>query len=68
MNGHVLPVLALAPSSHGMLPDLDFEKNWLPHINRPFFSSKIVKAFDEALLSCSQISGILTCRDLEKFA
>ena len=65
INGHVLPALALLPSSHVPLPDQDFAKEWQEHIDRPFLFSQIVDRFDRALAACIQLSVILACRDPE---
>jgi DNA-binding transcriptional ArsR family regulator len=65
LNGYVLPALALLPSSHIALPDLDFEKDWCEHIDRPLLSPEILGRFDKALAACTQLSAILTCRDPE---
>ncbi|GAB3681975.1 hypothetical protein [Salinisphaera aquimarina] len=65
INNYVVPALALIPSSHVTLPDHDFAKNWQGLIDRPFLSPEIVDRFDAALTACTQLSGILACRDPE---
>lgn len=65
IKGYVIPALALFPSAHVPLLDQDFAKNWRDHIDRPFLSPQIVDRFDEALTACTQLSGILACRDPE---
>lgn len=65
INGQVVPGLALLPSSHMPLPDLNFSQEWQSHIDLPFLSSQTCKAFDEAMKACCEISAILNCRDLK---
>lgn len=65
INIYVVPALAVLPSSHVPLPDHDFAKDWRDLIDRPFLSPEIVDRFDEALTACTQLSGILACRDPE---
>jgi len=68
INGHVIPALALLPSSMMPLPDQDFEYEWRDHIDLPFLSSekaRISEAFDSAVAACTQISAILYSRDLK---
>ena len=67
INGHVIPALALLPSSLMPLPDRDFESEWQDHIDLPFLSSEKARnseAFDTAVAACMEISAILRCRDL----
>ena len=67
ISGHVIPALALLPSSLMPLPDRDFESEWQDHIALPFLSSEKARnseAFDSAVAACTQISAILYCRDL----
>lgn len=63
INGYVVPALAVLSSSIGPLPDEDFAMDWLGDIDRPFLSPEIIDRFDEALAACTQLSGILACRD-----
>ncbi|MEX0915951.1 MAG: hypothetical protein WDZ60_08660, partial [Wenzhouxiangellaceae bacterium] len=65
INNYVVPALAVLPSSHVPFPDHDFTKDWQDLIDRPFLSPEIVDRFDEALTACTQLSGILACRDPE---
>jgi hypothetical protein len=65
INGYVVPALAVIPTSHGPLPDYDFSKEWRDLIKRPFLSPEIIDRFDEAFAACTQLSGILACRDPE---
>ena len=66
INNQVIAALALVPSSHGPLPDVDFAHKWQAHIDFPFLSSEVSNAFDEAVEACKQISAIISCRDLTK--
>ncbi len=65
MNGQVLATLALLPSSQMPLPDLDFAQEWQEYIDLPFLSSETLERFDGAIVACTQLSGIMACRDLE---
>ncbi|MDE0098433.1 MAG: hypothetical protein OXM87_02270 [Truepera sp.] len=65
MNGQVLASLALLPSSHTLLPDQDFVQEWQEHIDQPFLSSDTLERFDGAIVACTQLSGIMACRELE---
>lgn len=65
INGLVVTQLALLPSSHIALPDQDFADKWRKYIDSPFLKENIVERFDEALVSCHQLSAIMTCCDLE---
>jgi len=65
INGYVIPTLAVIPSSHLPLPEHDFAKDWRGILNRPFLLPEIVDRFDEALAACTQLSGILACRNPE---
>ena len=62
MNGQVLAVLAVVPSSHMPLPDLDFAREWSDCIHKPMFSSTLVEKYDEAIAACLHASAIFTCR------
>lgn len=65
VNGYIVPSLAVIPSSHVPLPDHGFAKDWRDTINQPFLSPEIIDWFDEAVTACTQLSGILACRDPE---
>ena len=65
MNDQVLAPLALRPSSHMPLPDLDFACNWSNCLDKPIFSSTLVETFDEAVAACIHVSAIFACRDLQ---
>ncbi len=64
VNNQVIAALAIVPSSHGPLPDPDFAPKWQIHIDLPILYSEVSNAFDAAVASCTQISAIITCRDL----
>ncbi len=65
INGYVVPALAVLTLSHVPLPDKDFAKDWRDFIDRQFLPSEFVDRFDKALAACTQLSGILACRDPE---
>ena len=62
MNDQVLAPLALRPSSHMPLPDLDFAREWSDCIDKTIFSSTLGEKFDEAIAACLHLSAIITCR------
>jgi len=68
INGWVIGSMAILPSSlvSTGLPDINFEKEWKCCINLPFLKNKFGTVFDAVLSSCSEISSIAYCRDLEK--
>lgn len=65
IDSYVLAPLALLPTSHIALPDLNFFDEWQMHIDLPFLSSELAVMFDRALDACSQLSAIITCRNLD---
>lgn len=65
MNERVLSSLALRPSSHMPLPDLDFTSKWSDSIDEPIFSSTLMDGFDEAIAACMHVSAIITCRGVK---
>ncbi len=64
INGRVLASMAFLPSSQMPLPDYDFAQKWQDHIEQPFLLSETLEKFDEARAACTQLSGIMMCRDL----
>lgn len=65
MNGQIIASMAVQPSAHMPMPDLNFAQVWRGQIDTPFFSPKITERIDEALNACAIISGIMYCRDLD---
>lgn len=66
INEIVITPMALMPASPVPLPDLDFADDWKGEIKYEFFHSQLVVDFDEAMSACMQISGIVTCRDINE--
>ena len=72
MNGNVLASFAIFPSfsmlstQEMILPDVNFVKDWQGYIDHPFHSSAALDAFDKAVNACMQLSGIVSCRNLEE--
>ena len=64
LDGHLIPELALIPSSPVPLPDLNFRTEWQGHVGLPFLSSENSEAFDAAVAACIQLSAITNCRDM----
>ncbi len=65
VNDRVVAALALRPSSLMPLPDTDFACRWSDCIDKPFFSSRLIDRFDEAVSACMEVSAIVACRDLQ---
>ncbi len=65
INNQVIADLAFISSSQGPLLDVEFTHKWKAHIDLPFFFSKISNAFDTAVSACTQISAIISYRDLK---
>ena len=66
INNQVIADLAFISSSQGPLLDVEFAHKWKAHINLPFLSSEVSNAFDIAVSACTQVSAIISYRDLEK--
>lgn len=66
INSFVVAPLAMLPSSHSPLPDLDFTEDWKDYIEGHFISSPIANYFDKALDACVQASAVIACCDLDR--
>ncbi len=66
INNLVVSQLAILPSSHGILSDQNFAKDWKNYIDISFLSSSLIDEFDKALGACIQLSAVIACRDLDK--
>ena len=67
MNGHILPSMALLPSSYMPLRDQDFARHWSDFIDQPMHSSDLLDTFEAAADACVRISAIVRCRGVENF-
>ncbi|HHI94903.1 MAG TPA: hypothetical protein ENK04_15605 [Gammaproteobacteria bacterium] len=66
IEDRVLPAFAMLFLNNMVLPDQDFAKEWMGHIDQQFHSSDVSDAFDKAMSACMHLSGIVHCRNLEK--
>ena len=72
IDGIVLPSFALQLTSGIIfsegttLPDTDFAKHWIAHIEHPFQSSNVSDAYDKAISACMQLSGIVNYSNLKE--
>ena len=62
MNGQILASLALIPTSHIPLPDMEFTREWADTIDQPMHSSTLLKKFDEAVEAILHVSAIVNAR------
>ena len=65
MHGQVLSDLATVPTSFIPLPDQDFSQKWAGSLDRPVFSSNLMKSFEEAHDASLQISAIINARGIQ---
>ena len=65
INNQVIADLAFISLSQGPLLDVEFAHKWKAHIDLPFLSSEVSNAFDIAVAACTQISAIISYRDLK---
>ena len=63
VRGQVVASLALCPSSsHAPLPDLDFTRDWSPHLDQPILSASSTRPLDDGVDACNLMSAVLTSR------